>query len=450
MAFTFVDLFAGIGGFHAVLSHAGGVGVMASEIDRHAADVYESNWGPGMRPRRGRPAIEGDIIPLTQPTVPRHVPQHDVLTAGFPCQPFSKSGYQLGVDEARGTLFYNVLKIIEARRPSLVLLENVRNLAGPRHEETFSTIVRLLREQGYRVSGAPTVFSPHLLPPELGGSPQVRGRVYIAATRVGRKRALQQTDVSRVVEYLPAANWDPGSWRIDDYLDPDDSIPHLEKYQLTNTELRWIDAWDEFVSVMAEERGEQLPGHPLWADYFRKVSHAELRDLPDWKIAFIRKNEALFLDNRRAVSQWMRRHGELASFPASRRKLEWQAQSIPSLRDTVMHFRPSGIRAKAPTYLPALVAMTQTSIIGSRGRRLTPREAARLQGLPPHFTFGDQADSHSYRQLGNSIAVGAAWHVLREHVRRDSPDLPTHLVDAILSAPLNPVTLHSQLSSAEC
>ena len=108
------------------------------------------------------------------------------------------------------------------------------------------------------------------------------------------------------------------------------------------------------------------------------------------------------------------------AFPASRRKLEWQAQDTPRLWDTVMHFRPSGIRAKRPTYVPALVAMTQTSIIGSRERRLSVREGARLQGLPDSFSFGDQATSISFRQLGNGVSVGAVKHVLRCHATRDT------------------------------
>lgn len=84
-----------------------------------------------------------------------------------------------------------------------------------------------------------------------------------------------------------------------------------------------------------------------------------------------------------------------------------------------MHFRPSGIRAKPPTYLPALVAITQTSIIGSQRRRITPREAARLQGLNDSFDFGDQPDSATYRQLGNGVSVGVVRHMLIEHAKRD-------------------------------
>src|SRR5665811_1232792 len=130
--FDFVDLFAGIGGFHAALGALGGRGVYASEIDTLAADVYERNW-------RLRP--EGDIIPATSNRM--DVPGHDVLAAGFPCQPFSKSGYQRGMDEARGSLFWNILRVLETRRPTVVLLENVRNLAGPRHAHEWDVICLL-------------------------------------------------------------------------------------------------------------------------------------------------------------------------------------------------------------------------------------------------------------------------------------------------------------------
>lgn len=106
-----------------------------------------------------------------------------------------------------------------------------------------------------------------------------------------------------------------------------------------------------------------------------------------------------------------------------------------------MHLRPSGIRAKAPTYLPALVAITQTSIIGPRKRRLSPREAARLQGLPEWFNFGDQTASATYRQLGNGVSIGAVWHALRSHVARDEEILKVtspSLVRSVLDAPDSP------------
>src|SRR3954447_2540624 len=181
--FTFVDLFAGIGGFHAALSAFGGKCVYAVEKDPAAAAVYERNWG--------MPAL-GDIVADTEGEM--LVPEHDVLAAGFPCQPFSKSGFQRGMEETRGTLFFNICKILEARRPAVVLLENVRNIAGPRHTHEWKVIIRSLRELGYQVSSQPIVFSPHLLPPDRGGRPQVRERVFIMGTYVGTERSRVDVD----------------------------------------------------------------------------------------------------------------------------------------------------------------------------------------------------------------------------------------------------------------
>jgi DNA (cytosine-5)-methyltransferase 1 len=114
-----------------------------------------------------------------------------------------------------------------------------------------------------------------------------------------------------------------------------------------------------------------------------------------------------------------------------------------------MQMRPTGIRAKKPTYLPALVAITQTSIIGPKRRRLSTSEAARLQSLPSWFDFGDQSDAATYKQLGNGVSVAAIWHVVRatglthEETLRETC-LP--LAEAILTAPLNPTELLEQLA----
>jgi DNA (cytosine-5)-methyltransferase 1 len=89
----------------------------------------------------------------------------------------------------------------------------------------------------------------------------------------------------------------------------------------------------------------------------------------------------------------------------------------------LLHFRPSGIRAKKPTYAPALVAMAQTPVFGPLSRRLTPREAARLQGFPDSFDFGDQPDAKSYKQMGNAIHIGAARYALCRHVARNAQDI---------------------------
>lgn len=452
MGFTYADLFAGIGGFHAALSALGGECRFVAEIDDAARSVYAANWGadlPTDSPRRRRP-LDSDIVPLTDSVM--DVPQVDVLAAGFPCQPFSKSGFQRGINETRGTLFFNILRVLQERRPQVVLLENVRNLAGPRHEDTWQMIVRQLRDAGYKVAGRPTVFSPHLLPPDRGGTPQVRDRVFILGTYVGSAERAHElsTDepvVSRApVPSLDGSAWDPASWDLARTTLPfvggpllQDEDAYTERYALTDSEKTWLDTWDDFVATMWEARdGVRLPGFPLWADVWREVRAGTFVvpvGTPGWKADFLAKNRAFYLDHRDAVDQWLDRHRDLELLPPSRRKLEWQAQDEPHLWDCVVHIRPSGIRAKRATYLPALVAITQTSIIGPRGRRLTPREAARLQGLPDDFDFGTQPDALTYKQLGNGVSVGAAYYVLREHIRADRHLVKASLRDAVLGAP---------------
>lgn len=440
--FHYADLFAGIGGFHVMLDHAGGTCVYASEIDPEARGTYTRNWVDPL-PASQRPVINTDITLATPENGEVDVPQHDVLTAGFPCQPFSKSGYQRGMDEARGTLFWNIARILEERSPAVVLLENVRNIAGPRHTHEWDVIIQTLREIGYRVSSTPSVFSPHLLPPSLGGTPQVRDRVFILGTYVGRRRALEETEVRPTVVRGPVEGWNVHDWKSEWILDDDAEIADLSKYQLSPSETKWIEVWDDLVQRMWSARGQRLPGFPLWADAWvsqRSLDPFELDALPRWKSQILRKNARFYDEHGDVIGDWRRANPVFATFPESRRKLEWQAQDAPSLWNTVMHFRPSGIRAKAPTYLPALVAITQTSVIGTRRRRLTPHEAARLQGFGRTLSFTGQRDSASYKQVGNGVAVGAAWHVFRTHVERDAADLPVRLVRAVLTAPLNPTT----------
>jgi len=405
--FAFVDLFAGIGGFHAALGALGGQCVYAVEKDAAAAAVYEHNWKI--------PAL-GDIVEDTDGGM--RVPRHDVLAAGFPCQPFSKSGFQRGMDETRGTLFWNICEILRVRKPSVVLLENVRNIAGPRHAHEWAVIIRSLRELGYRVSSSPVVFSPHLLPPERGGRPQVRERVFILGTFVGVKSAYGEVTPS--IEPGTVDGWSPQGWSLEAHLPLETELDAQTalRLRLSSSEATWVDAWNDFVVTLRQAGLAKLPGFPVWKDAF--VHEQDLcidPQTPEWKANFLRKNSAFYTQYQALIESWLERWNYLNDFPPSRRKFEWQAQDAESLDDTVMHLRPSGLRAKRATYLPALVAITQTSILGDRQRRLSPREACRLQGLPEWFDFGAQPDAATYKQLGNGVNVGAAYYVLREHVR---------------------------------
>jgi DNA (cytosine-5)-methyltransferase 1 len=368
------------------------------------------------------------------------VPEHDVLVGGFPCQPFSKSGKQRGMDEARGTLFWNIARIIEVRKPKIVLLENVRNIAGPRHEHEWEVIIQTLRQLGYRVSSKPLVVSPHRIHPDFGGRPQVRERVFIAATRTNKPGALigEEPGLPAIEKFEHA--WNIQNWNLAKDLPLDTKLDAEEKKLSTlgASESEWIDAWNEFVLLFKEAHpGENLPGFPIWADEWVHIDDLKIpRGTPGWKKNFLIKNAEFYTQNKKFIDKWLKKHKNLESFPPSRRKLEWQAQDAKSLNETIMHFRPSGIRAKKATYVPALVAITQTSILGKQKRRITFREGARLQGLPEWFDFLDQPKSQTFKQLGNGVNIGAVYNVMKALVLRDLDLLgsDTKMVKSILNA----------------
>jgi DNA (cytosine-5)-methyltransferase 1 len=211
----------------------------------------------------------------------------------------------------------------------------------------------------------------------------------------------------------PSEDWDPRRWRIDDYLDEDRDITGVERYWLREDEVRWLDAWNDFIRRMPVD---QLPGFPIWVGAFRLRPDASSA-LPDWKVDFNRKNSAIYREHRSWIDTWIK-YWRVDKFPASRQKFEWQARGMqPDIWRLVIHLRPSGIRVKPPTYLPALVAITQTSIVASRRRRITPREAARLQGFPDKFEL-HPVDAVAYKQLGNAVNVGVAELVARTLLER--------------------------------
>ena len=158
-SFTCIDLFSGIGGIRLGFEKHGCLNVFSSEWDKAAQDMYEANFGE-------RPF--GDINNI----VVSDIPEHDILLAGFPCQPFSIAGKGLGFDDTRGTLFFNIAEILRVKRPRAFLLENVKRLTTHDKGRTFQVILNTLQQLGY------TVYYKVLNTLDFG-LPQKRERIYI-------------------------------------------------------------------------------------------------------------------------------------------------------------------------------------------------------------------------------------------------------------------------------
>jgi DNA (cytosine-5)-methyltransferase 1 len=414
VAFTFIDLFAGIGGFHAALQPLGGKCVFVSEWDQHAATTYASNWL-----KNSNLQVQGDIRELTEGAKVK-IPAHDVLTAGFPCQPFSKSGNQLGVNETRGTLFYNILRVIEARKPKIILLENVRNLVGPKHIRDYKIMVRLLRELGYAVSEIPTILSPHDIPREFGGSPQHRQRVFIGAVRVGAKRANELADIGPLIDKDFLKQFDKPNWDIKEELDIfAKPAKHINaKLKLGIEQRKALAMWDDFLKQYRNFNNSNPPGLPLWTEFWKPRKQIKVpKNTPEWKQQFIERNTVLYESNKTWINKWVKKH-QLNNFIASHRKFEWQGKNSKSVYECLIQFRPSGIRVKEPTYVPAFVAITQTPVLGWELRELSESEAIRIQGFPSSFTFENQRRALSLKQTGNAVHPGSASLVFYALIER--------------------------------
>jgi len=163
MQYKFIDLFAGIGGFRKGFEDAGFKCVFTSEINPQCQQVYETNFGE---------KSFGDITKIEA----SNLPNFDILLGGFPCQPFSISGKKMGFEDTRGTLFFDVCRIIKEKQPSVVVLENVKHLIHHDKKRTFIVIIKALMNLGYNVT--------HKVLNAIDfGLPQNRERIFIIATK---------------------------------------------------------------------------------------------------------------------------------------------------------------------------------------------------------------------------------------------------------------------------
>lgn len=161
--YKFIDLFAGIGGFRLAMESLGAVCVFSSEWDKHCQAVYTANFGE-------KPA--GDITAIDE----KDIPDHNILCAGIPCQPFSISGIKKGFEDTRGTLFFDVARIVKEKKPEVVLIENVKNLVKHDNGRTLKVMLETLDQIGYNCFWQIIDSSKH-------GVPQKRERIFIVAFR---------------------------------------------------------------------------------------------------------------------------------------------------------------------------------------------------------------------------------------------------------------------------
>lgn len=323
--FTFIDLFAGIGGFRIAMQSLGGRCVFSSEWDEAAKETYFHNYGE---------VPFGDI---TKKEIKDLIPDYfDVLCAGFPCQPFSNAGLKRGIEDTRGTLFYHIAEILRDHQPKAVLLENVRGLISNDKGNTIQTVLRTITGMGYRcnvsqeliengsISKLKEECAKMVLSAKDYGVPQNRPRIYIVL------------------------------WRKDLGIDSFE-YPEPEKTKTSVASILEADVGDEF-SISDK----------LWAGHKRRrIENAEKGNGFGY---------CLFNGESEYTSTISRRYYKDGSEILIEQK-------------------------------------------GKNPRKITPREAANLQGFPKNFKLPD-SNTKAYQQFGNSVAVPVVTKVSEQIVKQ--------------------------------
>lgn len=373
----YIDLYAGIGGFRQALDKLGHECVFSAEIDSSAIQTYEENY-------KDLAGFDLDTLQnLTDKEINSKIPDHNLLVGGFPCQPFSVGGKRLGfkTEDTKGTQFFNILKIIDVKKPKYIFLENVKNLFTHDGGNTWLVIKTELEKRGYQLPEKEIILSPVDF-----GIPQNRNRVFIIGYKGEKPDDFKFKPATKFKNIL---------------VNNKDN----EKYVITKELNSIFSAWEKFVKGVKFPEDKTLP--VIWVDELR--SKSKIQDSwPKWKQKYVKDMREFYADNKDFIDSWFDKyHPELWS-PRDK-KLEWQAgKDNKDFKNSIITLRQSGIRCKAYPIYPTLVAMVQTPIIFDKEfkkwRFITPREAGNLQSFPSSFKI-NPTDSQAYKQFGNAVNV---------------------------------------------
>ena len=418
---NFIDIFSGLGCFHQSLKALGHKCVYACEIDKTLNDLYQKNWN-----------IKADFD--IRDVDLRSIPKHQLLCAGFPCQPFSQAtpkDKQLGLTcPKNGDLFNKIVEILRLKKPKFFILENVPYLLNHNKGKTWKTIERKLKSEGYTVDKG--VFSP-----DQFGIPQSRRRLFIIGNRSGTVNLPLPTNEL---------------WDIGDFID---DKPSDARY-LSPKNVQCLEVWQEFVEklpfplpspVWSREFGASYPFKMQTPESYAEsygitqlqkwrgnhgkklseVSEQEVWDniptyakrgqdiFPKWKILYIDTNRIFYRINYEKDKKWFKEWiQKISEFPPTWQRLEWNCgDDKKNLWNQIIQFRNSGIRVSRTDKFPTLVVNpVQVPILAWENRYLTPRECARLQSIDDKVEL-PKIESNAFKAIGNAVNVKVVSEVAK-------------------------------------
>lgn len=407
----FIDLFAGTGGirlgFEQALNELGikTQCVKSAEIDKFACQTYQLNFGEN---------------PYCDVTKLEDIEPFDVLLAGFPCQAFSSAGKQLGFQDTRGTLFFEVARLIKKYNPKLCLLENVRGLVSHDNGKTFSTILKTLEELGYFIEY-------RLLNSSNFGVPQNRVRIYILATKDKKHKLTINSDLGAVDSHSFKENKQADLFSEFKYTLVKDILEECpeKKYDCS-------DFFSQSLLKALNHNTDRIHG-------LRLIDSRNGNSLHSWDLGL--KGECtedeieflnLLISNRRKKVFGTHQDGKALS--KAQIKTFYRKDNIDEMIESLLNKRylkerdglynvvAGNMSFEVFKFLdPESISITLTAsdsnrlgvFHNGRIRRITPRECARLQGYPDSYILHPK-DNLAYKQLGNAVSVPVIKEIMKD------------------------------------
>ena len=423
----FIDLYAGLGGFHQALSKLGHECVWASEYNLNLRKLYSKNFP--------ETPIEGDIFKVELDSIP----EHDIICGGFPCQPFSRAGKMLGFEDLKkGNHFFKILEIIDSRKnkPTYIFLENVETILKHNDGKTFKVIENELLSRGYELDKK--ILSPHEF-----NIPHHRRRLFIVGALKLKKGLSHFKFPEKDKKYTST---------IEDVIDKKNKPLDGENLYLDNYKKQVLETWKKFIESFPKDK--KLPGFPIWSHewganypyenqtpfscklnelngkkgaygevinaktkseaiekFIPRYSKNKMTQFPKWKITFLKKNRKFYLENKNYIDKFLKNNPELKSFEFSDQKFEWNcSEASMSFDDKIIQFRPSGVRIKLNNWSPALTTIrTQNIFIPKINRKLSLNEISKLQSMKlkylPDIYDTKFVANGGYKAFGNAVNV---------------------------------------------
>lgn len=400
---NYIDLFCGIGGFHQGIENVMNRRyadesvkcIFAADNNKKVAELYKKTYGINAYYDLSKDSTHNLISEKV-----KEFGDIDVVCAGFPCQAFSKAGNQEGfLNETKGTLFFQVAKIIKNNNPKLVLLENVRNLKNHDKKKTWKVIKKTLERLGYIVDHV-------IISPNCFGVPALRERIFIMCYRKDLKVNTDLFYNGEKIEQIPTTIYN-NRGNLNRLYFSKNQIQNISEEKIKILEMY------EDLNIRLQNAGKRMYS-PMWTKYYFDFK-GSIDNEPDWKQILIKKNIKFYNENRIIIDQWKYDYINLwDSINDTCKKFEWNAgNDINSIWEGIIQFRPSGIRLKKPDFLPTFVAINQVPILACEKRYITPKEMAKLYGFKKIRFINDI--NESYKQIGNTVSVDVVEHVF-EHM----------------------------------